>query len=240
MLQEQDRPDLGAVREHPWVTVDVVIFTIRKDGRGEQCLQVLLVKRKSWPYAEHWAIPGGFVRPNETLEHAAARELYEETGVHDVYLEQLYTFGQPDRDPRARVITIAYYALVRSTDLTLAAGSDTSDVCWFPVARLPEQIAFDHATILHKAVCRLRSKVEYTPMAFQFLPPMFTMAQLRHVYEVILERKLDPGNFIHKALASGGVEPTNQVLSGNRHRPPRLYRFTGVAQGLNPNGEASD
>ncbi len=224
MLQE----DVTAAREEPWVTVDVVIFTIRGDPQGVPRLQVLLVKRQTWPYADHWAIPGGFVRHNETLDHAAARELHEETGVHDVYLEQLYTFGQPDRDPRARVFTIAYYALVRSTDLTLAAGSGTSEVCWYPVAHLPEYIGFDHRDILHQAVCRLRSKVEYTPMAFQFLPPMFTMAQLRHVYEVILERKLDPGNFIHKALASAVVEPTNQVLSGNRHRPPRLYRFTGM------------
>ena len=226
MLQE----DVSSAREHPLVTVDVVILTIRPDGQGEQCLQVLLVQRKLAPFAGHWAIPGGFVRHNETLEHAAARELFEETGVRDVYLEQLYTFGDPGRDPRARVITIAYYALVRSQDLILAAGSDTAEVAWFPVSRLPDCIAFDHRTILNVARSRLRNKVEYTPIAFQFLPPMFTMAQLRHVYEVILERRLDPGNFIHKALASGSVEATDQVLSGNRHRPPRLYRFVGLKQ----------
>ena len=226
MLQEDTPTD----REQPWVTVDVVIFTIRPDARGDDGLQVLLVKRRSRPFAGHWAIPGGFVQHNEGLDHAAKRQLFEETGVHDLYLEQLYTFGQVDRDPRARVITVAYYALVRSADLTLAAGAGTSDVCWFPVSRLPDQIAFDHEKILSTALCRLRAKVEYTPMAFQFLPPMFTMAQLRHVYEVISERRLDPGNFIHKALASGVVEPTNQVLSGNRHRPPRLYRFTGAPE----------
>jgi 8-oxo-dGTP diphosphatase len=222
--------EVSASREQPLVTVDVVILTIRPDKLGEQCLQALLVQRKLPPFAGHWAIPGGFVRHNETLDHAAARELYEKTGVRDVFLEQLYTFGDPGRDPRDRVITIAYYALVPSQDLTLAAGSDTSGVCWFPAARLPEAVAFDHRLILEKALSRLRNKVEYTPIAFQLLSPIFTMAQLRHVHEVILQRKLDPGNFIHKALASGVVEPTDQLLSGNRHRPPRLYRFTGVDQ----------
>lgn len=226
MIQEE----LSDTREQPLVTVDVVILTIRPDKQGEQCLQVLLVQRKLPPFASHWAIPGGFVRHNETLDHAAARELFEETGVRGVFLEQLYTFGDPGRDPRDRVITIAYYALVPSQDLTLAAGSDTSGVCWFPVARLPEHVAFDHRAILDKALARLRNKVEYSPIAFQLLSPIFTMAQLRHVHEVILQRKLDPGNFIHKALASGVVEPTDQLLSGNRHRPPRLYRFTGIGQ----------
>lgn len=223
MIQE----DLAVAREHPLLTVDVVILTIRPDERGEPCLHVLLVQRSSAPYAGHWAIPGGFVRHHETLDHAAARELFEETGVRDVYLEQLYTFGDPDRDPRARVITIAYYALVRSQDLTIAAGGNTSGVCWFPVARLPRQIAFDHRAILNTALERLRNKVEYTAIAYQFVSPLFTMAELRRVYEVILGRKLDPGNFIHKALASGAVEATDQLLSGNRHRPPRLYRYIG-------------
>jgi 8-oxo-dGTP diphosphatase len=226
MIQEE----LSETREQPLVTVDVVILTIRPDQQGEQCLQVLLVQRKLPPFASHWAIPGGFVRHNETLDHAAARELFEETGVRGVFLEQLYTFGDPGRDPRDRVITIAYYALVPSQNLTLAAGSDTSGVCWFPVARLPEQVAFDHRAILEKALARLRNKVEYSAVAFQLLSPIFTMAQLRHVHEVILQRKLDPGNFIHKALASGVVEPTDQLLSGNRHRPPRLYRFTGISR----------
>jgi len=221
--------EVSATREQPLVTVDVVILTIRPDSGGDHCLQVLLVQRKSPPYAGHWAIPGGFVRHNETLDHAAARELFEETGVRDVFLEQLYTFGDPGRDPRDRVITIAYYALVPSQNLTLAAGDDTSGICWFPVARLPKEMAFDHRTILERALARLRNKVEYSSIAFQLLSPIFTMAQLRHVHEVILQRKLDPGNFIHKALASGVVEPTDQLLSGNRHRPPRLYRFTGVS-----------
>jgi 8-oxo-dGTP diphosphatase len=215
-------------REQPLVTVDVVILTIRPDSEGEQSLHALLVQRKSPPFPGHWAIPGGFVRHNETLDHAAARELFEETGVRDVFLEQLYTFGDPGRDPRDRVITIAYYALVPSQNLRLAAGGDTSGVCWFPVSQLPEAVAFDHRKILEKALARLRNKVEYSSIAFQLLSPIFTMAQLRHVHEVILQRKLDPGNFIHKALASGVVEPTDQLLSGNRHRPPRLYRFTGV------------
>lgn len=234
MLQEE----VSDAREQPWVTVDVVILTIRPDERGEQCLQVLLVQRKSPPFAGHWAIPGGFVRHNETLDHAAARELFEETGVRGVYLEQLYTFGDPDRDPRARVITIAYYALVPSQHLHIAAGSGTSGVCWFPVAQLPADVAFDHHTILESTLSRLRNKVEYSSVAFQLLSPIFTMAQLRHVYEIILQRKLDPGNFIHKALASGVVEATDQVLGGNRHRPPRLYRFTGVDH-RNGNGQAT-
>ncbi|MCL5946779.1 MAG: NUDIX hydrolase [Chloroflexi bacterium] len=220
------------IREHPLVTVDVVILTIQLTtlNEGEECLQVLLVQRKQHPFWEHWAIPGGFVLHNERLDDAAQRELREKAGVSKVYLEQLYTFGEPARDPRARVITISYYALVRSSDLTIHADEAGLTVAWFPVTALPERMAFDHRTIVETAVERVRSKVDYAPIAFQFVPDLFTMAELRHVYEIILERKLDPGNFIHKVLASGLVEATAFHRSGNRHRPPRLYRFIGLRE----------
>jgi 8-oxo-dGTP diphosphatase len=224
--------DMMEIREHPLVTVDVVILTIQPAiaDEGRECLQVLLVQRKQPPFCDHWAIPGGFVLHNERLDDAAQRELQEKAGVSKVYLEQLYTFGEPDRDPRARVITISYYALVRSSDLTIQADEAGLTVAWFPVTALPERMAFDHRTIVEAAIQRVRSKVEYAPIAFQFVPDLFTMAELRHVYEIILERKLDPGNFIHKVLASGLVEATVLHRSGNRHRPPRLYRFVGIRE----------
>ncbi|MCL4543123.1 MAG: NUDIX hydrolase [Chloroflexi bacterium] len=216
-------------REHPLVTVDVVILTIQPDRQEEEeCLQVLLLQRRQPPFCDHWAIPGGFVLHNERLDDAAQRELQEKAGVSSVYLEQLYTFGEPTRDPRARVITISYYALVRSSDLTIRADEASATVSWFPVQHLPDHMAFDHQLIVETAVQRLRNKVEYAPIAFQFVPEMFTMAELRHVYEIILERRLDPGNFIHKILASDLVVATSLHRSGNRHRPPRLYRFTGT------------
>ncbi|MBA3471006.1 MAG: NUDIX hydrolase, partial [Herpetosiphonaceae bacterium] len=143
--------------ERPSVTVDVVIFTLH-DGR----LHVLMVQRKHWPYADHWAIPGGFVNMDESLETAARRELAEETGVQDVYLEQLYTFGDPGRDPRTRIISVAYFALIRPEEQEIQVSEESNDVRWFPVDELPTPLAFDHDRILRYAIDRLRSKMEYT------------------------------------------------------------------------------
>ncbi|RME79539.1 MAG: NUDIX hydrolase [Chloroflexi bacterium] len=188
-------------------------------------LKVLLVKRKSWPYAGMWAIPGGFVGIDESLEDAAYRELAEETGVSrdTVYLEQLYTFGRPDRDPRMRVITVAYFALVSADKLHPKAASDAEDVAWFSIYDLPP-LAFDHDEILDYALTRLRYKLEYTAVGFQLLPEKFTLRELQHVYEIILGTKLDKGNFRSKLRKTNVVE----MVEGYREtggRPARLYRF---------------
>src|SRR5262249_587894 len=173
------------------VTVDLVIFTIH----GNE-LRVLLVKRAIEPFAGAMALPGGFVRENESLEAAAMRELQEETGVKEVYLEQLYSFGDPGRDPRGRVVTVSYYALV-SCGRSLSAGTDAADARWWPVAELPT-LAFDHRRILDYALERLRNKLEYSTVGFQLLPDQFTLTELQRVYEVILNKKLDKRNFRRK------------------------------------------
>lgn len=205
--------------ERPSVTVDVVIFTLIARE-----LHVLLVKRKRWPYEGHWAIPGGFIEMDESLEQAARRELEEETGVRDVYLEQLYTFGDVGRDPRTRVISVAYIALVRAESQKVRTSDESLDVRWFPVRALPDDLAFDHEQILGHAISRLRSKLEYTTLAFQLLPEVFSILELKHIYEQILDEKLDKGNFYRKIKESGLLEETTLVREG-RGRPTRLWRF---------------
>lgn len=206
--------------DRPSVTVDTAIFTLRQDQ-----LQVLLIRRKHWPYEGMWAIPGGFVHMDESLEAAARRELAEETGVEgpDIYLEQLYTFGDPGRDPRTRVITVAYYALISSDRLRLHADSDASAADWFP-AYQPPLLAFDHREILSYALRRLRYKIEYTAVAFQLLPETFTLTELQEAFEHILAEKLDKRNFRRKVLAAEILEPTPYSRGGD-HRPARLYHF---------------
>src|SRR3989454_8285795 len=210
--------------DRPSVTVDVVMMSLR-----QRDLQVLLVKRRSWPYEGMWAIPGGFVNMDESLEKAAKRELQEETGVQDVYLEQLYTFGDPGRDPRTRVITVVYFALLPSQHLQIRAADDAVDVGWFPVHQLPP-LAFDHDKILNYALERLRGKLEYTTIAFSLLPAQFTLRELQRVYEIILHRKLDKRNFRKKILATGILEDTGAKKMEGTHRPARLYRFDPAAE----------
>jgi 8-oxo-dGTP diphosphatase len=212
--------------ERPSVTVDIVILTVR-DGR----LVVLLIRRKRWPFAGMWAIPGGFVNPDESLEDAAKRELQEETGVRDVYLEQLYTFGDPVRDPRTRVITVVYYALIRSDQLNVQAADDAEDAGWFHLHHVPE-LAFDHRKILDYTLQRLRGKLEYTTIGFQLLAAEFTLSELQDVYEAILnpERPLDKRNFRKKVLQTGILEPTDDFRRDGQHRPARLYRFSPKAE----------
>ncbi|HEX6288658.1 MAG TPA: NUDIX domain-containing protein [Herpetosiphonaceae bacterium] len=205
--------------ERPAVTVDVVIFTLQ-----DRELHVLLLKRRFEPFRERWAIPGGFIRLDEPLELAARRELAEETGLHDVYLEQLYTFGEPGRDPRGRVISVAYFALVRADQQTLHGSEESFDLRWFPVRGVPCPLAFDHDHLLRLAVDRLRSKLEYTTLAFQLLPELFTLPELKQTYEQILGEQLDRGNFYRKIKEAGVLEPVGrQRESGGR--PAALYRF---------------
>lgn len=201
------------------VTVDVVIFTIR-----ERALHVLLVERGIAPFAGRWALPGGFIR-DESLEDAAKRELEEETGVRDVYLEQLYTFGDPDRDPRGRVVTVAYYALIRSDGApTPIGGTDAATARWWPVQKRPA-LAFDHDAILDYAVERLRAKLEYTTVGFRLLPRKFTLGQLQTVYEAILGRPLDKRNFRRKLGLLDVLTPLKERV-GEAGRPAQLYAFS--------------
>lgn len=200
------------------VAVDIVIFTIQS---GE--LRVLLVKRGIPPFAGQLAIPGGFVLKDEGLDQAALRELKEETGVADVYLEQLYSFGDPGRDPRGRVVSVAYYALISADRSPLMAGSDAADARWCAVLELPP-LAFDHRKILDYALERLRNKLEYTTVGFQLLPPRFTLTELQQVYEVILGKRLDKRNFRRKLALLKVLRPTREHRRGGR-RPARLYEF---------------
>lgn len=205
--------------QRPSVTVDVVIFTLIN-----QELHVLLVQRRHWPFEGYWAIPGGFINMDESLVESARRELAEETGVRDVYLEQLYTFGEVGRDPRSRVISVAYIALISADAQKIRASDESTDVRWFPVSALPEQLAFDHDQILAFAISRLRSKLEYTTLAFQLLPELFSILELKHIYEQILGEELDKGNFYRKIKESGLLEETQLTREG-RGRPTRLWRF---------------
>ena len=202
------------------VAVDLVIFTIR-DG----ALHALLIQRAAPPFEGRWALPGGFILHGESLEDAALRELGEETGVRNVYLEQLYSFGDPDRDPRGRVISVAYYALVAADRAPLSAGSDASDARWWPVAEHPA-LAFDHGRILEYALERLRNKLEYTTVGFQLLPPKFTLTQLQLVYEAILGRALDKRNFRRKMELLGILKPLQEWAREGRSRPAQLFTFS--------------
>ncbi len=204
----------------PALTVDVVIFTLR-----EEKLQVLLIQRANPPFEGMWALPGGFVQIDESLEAAALRELKEETGLEgDFYLEQLYTYGDPRRDPRERVVSVAYFALVPG-DYTLksAPASDAAEARWFPIHDLPP-LAFDHAAIIRYALRRLRYKLEYTAVGFELLPELFTLSELQKTYETILGEELDKRNFRRRILEAGVIEATEHLRTGSG-RPARLYRY---------------
>ena len=211
--------------EHPRpaVTVDIIIFTLR-----ESRLQVLLVQRAHPPFEADWALPGGFVQMEESLEEAAARELEEETGVRQSYLEQLYTYGEPDRDPRGRVITVAYYALLpKDAPIRPEGGSDARQAALFPINELPA-LAFDHSEIIAYAIRRLRYKLEYSAVGFELLPEEFTLTEIQQTYEKILGEALDKRNFRRRILQAGVIEATEHLRTGEG-RPARLYRYRADA-----------
>jgi 8-oxo-dGTP diphosphatase len=200
------------------LTVDLVVLTIR-DG----ALHVLLIRRGIEPFKGRWALPGGFILKGESLEKAARRELEEETGVREVYLEQLYTFGEPGRDPRGRVVTVAYYALIAS-DVEVEGGSDAAAAQWYPVRKVPS-LAFDHRQILDYAIERIRNKLEYTTVGFELLPRKFTLSMLQQVYEVILGRELDKRNFRRKIEQMDELVPLEEWHQDGPARPAQLFRF---------------
>ncbi|MDP0489442.1 MAG: NUDIX domain-containing protein [Verrucomicrobiota bacterium JB023] len=202
----------------PSVTVDCVVFGFAGEG-----LQLLLVKRGGEPYEGEWALPGGFVRLDEDLDSAARRELEEETQLRETYLEQLYTFGSPERDPRGRVISVGYYALVRPDRQPVAGGTDAADARWFPLNGLPS-LAFDHGEIIKVARDRLQGKIRYQPIGFELLPEKFTLTQIQTLYEAILGCPIDKRNFRKKLLSFGFLEALEEYVRGP-HRPARLYRF---------------
>jgi len=193
-------------------------------GFDEGDLKVLLIQRGIEPFKGKWALPGGFVRMDESLDAAARRELAEETGLTNVFLEQLYTFGEVRRDPRGRTVSVAYFALVKLGKQKVAAATDAARADWFSAAKTPA-LAFDHNQILEMALLRLRNKVRYVPIGFELLPERFTLTQLQHLYESILGRDLDKRNFRKKALALDVLEATKDHEQGVSHRAARLYRF---------------
>ncbi|MEN8168190.1 MAG: NUDIX domain-containing protein [Pseudomonadota bacterium] len=203
---------------HPAVTTDVVLFTIQ-----EQQLRILLIQRAAAPFSEMWALPGGFLEIDEDLETCAARELEEETGITGLYLEQLYTFGTPERDPRERVISVTYYALVQANRVNPRAASDARQADWFPIGSLPD-LAFDHADIIELARRRLVAKLDYSSIAFQFMPETFTLSELQSVYEILLNRRLDKRNFRKRILAQDLIQATGRHIRSGSHRPARTYR----------------
>ena len=203
----------------PALTVDCVVF-----GFDDEELKVLLIERGLEPFKGKWALPGGFVRVDESLDDAARRELEEEAGLKNVFLEQLYTFGALHRDPRERVVSVAYYALVKLAAHETKAATDAADARWFPLSKIPK-LAFDHAEILGTALARLKGKVRYEPIGFELLPPKFTLSQLQHLYEAALETNLDKRNFRKKVLSYDLLIPLKEKQMTGRHRPAQLFRF---------------
>lgn len=200
------------------VATDIAVFTVRAD-----VLNVLLIERAYQPFKGSWALPGGFLNHNEGLDQCAARELAEETGVSDVYLEQLGSFGDPGRDPRGGVVSVAYFALVPSDEHALLASTDAASARWFAFDDLPE-LAFDHARILQAAHARLKAKLDYSTIAFCLLPAEFTLSNLQKVYEIIKAESLDKRNFRKWMLALDVLEETGEKRVEGAHRPAMLYR----------------
>ena len=201
------------------ITVDIVILTI-KNG----FLQALLVKRTNEPFKDKWAIPGGYIRMSENLDEAAIRVLKEKTNVQNVYLEQLYTFGDPLRHPNARVITCAYFALVRAEDLNVVTGDELS---WFKVSELPK-LAFDHKDIIEYSMKRTRERLEICPVAYQLLNEKFTLTEMQKAYELIMSKELDKRNFRKKAITTDGLIELDEYTKSSSKRPARLYKFENI------------
>lgn len=216
----------------PSLAISTVIFTLKPGKDGHVSLWTPLVKRTREPFKGSWALPGGPLNSDESLEDAARRNLQETTGIEPAYLEQLYAFGGLQRSQKKeigaqRVVSIVYWALVKSDD---AALEERNNVAWHPAEPEhggPDNLAFDHRDIIDYALWRLRNKVEYSQVGYHFLGELFTVAQLREVHEAVLNKRLDKANFRRDILASNHLEETDLYLEGGRHRPPKLYKYTG-------------
>lgn len=206
--------------EKPSVAVDLLVFTVKDDR-----LKIVLVRRNEHPFKDMLSLPGVFVGINETLDEAAARGAREEAGLADIYFEQLYTWGDIDRDPRMRIISVSYLSLTPAEKLTLSAGSRTSSAELYDVEELlasDEELAFDHRKIIEYGRERIRNKTEYSRIAFEFLPKEFTLPQLQRVYEILLGKPLYKANFRRRVAPL--IDETERMTSGDAHRPSRIYK----------------
>jgi len=201
------------------LTVDAVVF-----GYEEGNISVLLIKRKYEPFKGKWAIPGGFIENDESLEEAVERELFEETGIKINYLEQLYTFGKPDRDPRGRVVSIAYFGLVRPNAFKIYASTDAEQVQWYNINELPK-LSFDHKEILKTAIERLQGKITYEPIGFELLDKKFPFSDLEKLYTTLLGREIDRRNFRKKIIGLNVLDELNEKVSKGSGRPANLFQF---------------
>jgi 8-oxo-dGTP diphosphatase len=209
----------GDQHARPSLTADVVVVRFLSG-----VLEVLLIRRAHEPFEGRWALPGGFVEIDETVEHAAARELGEETGLVDLEVEQLHTFSEPGRDPRGWVVTVAHLALVRAGDAELSAGDDARQAAFVPIAQATD-LAFDHDRILDCGLDRIRFKARHEAFGQELLAPKFTLSELQRLYEAVLDRRLDKRNFRKKMLSRGILVPLDEFQKGVAHRAARFYRF---------------
>lgn len=209
---------MSAKHKHAVIATDVVILTIEEGD-----LKVLLIKMKKAPFQKHWAVPGGLVRGDESLDDSARRHLASKTGLKNLYLEQLAAFGEPKRDPFGRVVSVAYFALIPVGTRELKTTEEYGGVAWFPIKHLPS-LAYDHKEIIMEALARLKAKLEYTNIVYGFMPPEFTLTEIQRVYEIILNRPLDKRNFRKKVLELKLIVVAKGKRSG-AYRPAQLYRF---------------
>ena len=205
------------------LTIDGVIFGYREDD-----LKILLIKRKYEPFKNQWALPGGYVKEDENLEEAVSREILEETGIDNLYLEQLYTFGVVDRDPRGRTVSVAHYGLVKPSNYELKASTDAEEVEWFSYNNIPSDLAFDHLEIIDMALERIKGKLRYVPIGFELLSEKFTLKQVEKLYETILNITFDSANFRKKFLKLDILDKLDEKESDVKRRPGTLYRFNKV------------
>jgi len=217
-MESEPQPRFAGNQQHPWVAVDVAVYTLSANA-----LHCLLVQVKEGSFAGKWAFPGGLVSAEESLDQAAEREIFERTGVKQSYIEQLYTFGKPERDPALRVVSASYLALAPNPNVSLNPAPRYADIKWFAADRLPE-LAYDHEQVGRIALQRLRSKLQYTNIVYSLLPKEFTLGELQEVYETILHRRLDRRNFRKKILALGLLKELPKKRRGT-HRPASLYAF---------------
>lgn len=201
------------------LSVDAVVF-----GYEQGNISVLLIKRKYDPFKGQWAIPGGFIKNDESLEDAVERELFEETGVKINYLEQLYTFGKPNRDPRGRVVSVAYFGLVRPNTFKITASTDAEQVRWFPINEIPK-LSFDHREILNTAVERVQGKITYEPIGFELLDKKFPFSDLEKLYTTLLGREIDRRNFRKKIVGLNILDELDEKVSKGSGRPANLFQF---------------